>query len=317
MKTLANRTLSLFLLFTIVFSVVSLGNAAPAAAASTDFTITNGVLTKYNGSKNRVTIPSTVKSIGERAFEECTDIIEIIIPKSVTSIGRYAFEQCSGLTKITIPDSVTTIGNYAFDQCTGLKSVTISNNVKAIGIGTFNECDSLTKITIPDSVTTIGKQAFNGCTSLKSATISSSVKTIGLEAFEDCDELTISGYKNTAIQTYADKNRINFKSIGLGTFTLDTKTYTMTPRSSYTIGAKLVGGNGLTVKAYSSKNTVAKVTRVSSKEYKVTSLKVGTANIMFDIYDKNNKKLAHTYVKITVKRGINPSGSASKQVVKF
>ena len=316
MKTLANRTLSLFLLFTIVFSVVSLGNAAPAAAASTDFTITNGVLTKYNGSKNRVTIPSTVKSIGERAFEECTDIIEISIPKSVTSIGRYAFEQCSGLTKITIPDSVTTIGNYAFDQCTGLKSVTISNNVKAIGIGTFNECDSLTKITIPDSVTTIGKQAFNGCTSLKSATISS-VKTIGLEAFEDCDELTISGYKNTAIQTYADKNRINFKSIGLGTFTLDTKTYTMTPRSSYTIGAKLVGGNGLTVKAYSSKNTVAKVTRVSSKEYKVTSLKVGTANIMFDIYDKNNKKLAHTYVKITVKRGINPSGSASKQVVKF
>ena len=310
MKTLANRTLSLFLLFTIVFSVVSLGNAAPAAAASTDFTITNGVLTKYNGSKNRVTIPSTVKSIGERAFEECTDIIEISIPKSVTSIGRYAFEQCSGLTKITIPDSVTTIGNYAFDQCTGLKSVTISNNVKAIGIGTFNECDSLTKITIR-------KQAFNGCTSLKSATISSSVKTIGLEAFEDCDELTISGYKNTAIQTYADKNRINFKSIGLGTFTLDTKTYTMTPRSSYTIGAKLVGGNGLTVKAYSSKNTVAKVTRVSSKEYKVTSLKVGTANIMFDIYDKNNKKLAHTYVKITVKRGINPSGSASKQVVKF
>ncbi len=271
MKTHANRTLSLFLLFTIVFSMVGLGNTAPAAAASTDFTITNGVLTKYNGSKNCVTIPSTVKSIGERAFEECTDIIGITIPKSVTFIGRYAFEECSGLTKITIPDSVTTIG----------------------------------------------KQAFNGCTSLKSATISSSVRTIGLEAFEDCDELTISGYKNTAIQTYANKNKINFKSIGLGTFTLDTKTYTMTPRSSYTIGAKLIGGSGLTVKAYSSKSTVAKVTRVSSKEYKVTGLKVGTANIMFDIYDKNNKKLAHTYIKITVKRGVKPSGSSSKQVVKF
>ena len=98
---------------------------------------------------------------------------------------------------------------------------------------------------------------------------------------------------------------------------IQVKNPVMTPRSSYTIGAKLIGGNGLTVKVYSSKNTVAKVTRVSSKEYKVTGLKVGTANIMFDIYDKSNKKLAHTYVKITVKRGIKPYGSASKRVVKF
>nr|WP_319490022.1 leucine-rich repeat domain-containing protein [uncultured Caproiciproducens sp.] len=315
MKTCKCKILSLISLFTILFGMVQIGSAAPVAA-STDFMITNGVLTKYYGSKNCVTIPSTVKSIGEEAFNECTDMIEIIIPNSVTAIGRYAFEQCSGLKKVTIPNSVTSIGNYAFDQCTSLKSVTLSNNLKSIGIKTFNGCTSLTKITIPDNVTSIEKYAFEECTSLKSATISSSVKSIGLDAFDGCDDLTISGYQNTPIQTYAKKNGISFKSIGVGSLTLDTKNYTIAPKSSYTIGAKLVG-TGLTLKVNSSKSTIAKVVKVNSKEYKVTGLKVGTTYINFNVYDKSGKQLAHASVKIVVKRGVTSKGSSATQVAKF
>ena len=315
MKTCKRKILSLLLLFTMLFSIMQLG-CATSVAASTDFIITNGVLTKYNGSRNCVTIPSTVTSIGEQAFNECTDMTEIAIPNTVTAIGRYAFEQCSGLTKIIIPDSVTSIGNYAFDQCTSLKSVTISNNLKSIGISTFNECTSLTKIIIPDKVTSIGNYAFEGCTSLKSATISSSVKSIGRGAFYDCDNLTISGYQNTEIQTYATKNSISFKSLGLGTLTLDTKNCTITPKSSYTIGAKLIG-TGLALKTYSSASTVAKEVKVSSTEYKVTGLKVGTTYIMFNVYDKSGKQLAHTSVKIAVKRGVASTGSPIMQIAKF
>jgi hypothetical protein len=316
MKTISRKILSLFLLLAMLFSMTQLVSVPASADANTDFTVVNGVLTRYNGSKDRVAIPSTVTSIGELAFNECTDILEIAIPSSVTSIGRYAFEECSGLTKITIPDSVTAIGNYAFDQCTSLKSAVISNNVKSIGVRTFNECSNLTKITVPDSVTSIGNYAFADCTSLTSATISGSVKSIGLGAFDDCDKVTISGYTNTAIQTYASKNDITFKSLGTGTFTLDTKSYVIAPKNSYTIGAKLVG-TSLTVKAYSSNSTVAKVTKVSGTEYKVTALKVGTTYIMFDIYDKTGKKLGHASVKITAKRGTASSGNSSKQVVKF
>ena len=36
------------------------------------------------------------------------------IPNSVTSISEGAFEDCAALTSITIPDSVTSIDNYAF-----------------------------------------------------------------------------------------------------------------------------------------------------------------------------------------------------------
>ena len=45
------------------------------------------------------------------------------IPSSVTSIGNYAFYDCSGLTGIEIPSSVTSIGDLAFWFCSGLKDV--------------------------------------------------------------------------------------------------------------------------------------------------------------------------------------------------
>ena len=45
------------------------------------------------------------------------------IPKSVTSIEEGAFESCSGLTTITIPESVTSIGECAFADCENLRDV--------------------------------------------------------------------------------------------------------------------------------------------------------------------------------------------------
>ena len=40
------------------------------------------------------TIPSSVTSIGEKAFAHCTDLTSITIPNSVTSIGNGAFSHC-------------------------------------------------------------------------------------------------------------------------------------------------------------------------------------------------------------------------------
>lgn len=43
----------------------------------------------------------------------------------VTSIGDFAFESCTNLTKMTIPDSITTIGINAFAYCSVLALVDI------------------------------------------------------------------------------------------------------------------------------------------------------------------------------------------------
>lgn len=85
------------------------------------------------------------------------------IPDTVTSIGNRAFEFSQRLSSITIPNSVISIGNYAFFGCSRLSSITNSTNVMSIGDYAFFGCSRLTSITIPDTVTSIGGGAFFGC----------------------------------------------------------------------------------------------------------------------------------------------------------
>ena len=79
-------------------------------------------------------IPSSVTSIGDYAFDNCTSLTRIEIPSSVTSIGREAFEKCERLTSIEIPSSVTSIGWNAFAYCTSLTDV----EIQSIGAFKYN-----------------------------------------------------------------------------------------------------------------------------------------------------------------------------------
>ncbi len=85
---------------------------------------------------------STLDSIEEGAFANCTALAEINLPESITSIGRQAFENCSSLTSITIPQRVETIYEYAFSGCTGLTSITIPKSVSKIGGDAFSGCSN-------------------------------------------------------------------------------------------------------------------------------------------------------------------------------
>ena len=100
-------------------------------------------------SDNSYTIPESVTSIGDYAFESCTSLTSVTIGNSVTSIGGQAFYFCTNLTSITIPDSVTSIGGFAFASCTSLTSVTIPDSVTSIGDDAFISCDNLTNVTLP------------------------------------------------------------------------------------------------------------------------------------------------------------------------
>ena len=162
-----------------------------------------------------ITIPDSVTEIGEEAFEDCFSLTSVTIPDSVTEIGSYAFSGCRNLTSITIPDSVTEIGSSAFYGCSSLTSVTIPDSVTSIGELAFSVCSSLTSITIPDSVTSIGESAFRFCSRLTSVTIGDSVTEIGEEAFDDCFSLTsvTIGDSVTEIGDYAFLNCSRLTSV--------------------------------------------------------------------------------------------------------
>ena len=82
------------------------------------------------GNLKKVTLPSTLKSIGSDTFMQCTALTEIRIPASVTFLGHGAFNNCSSLKKITFEGGAPSIGrwdayynfnnqsNFIFSGCT-------------------------------------------------------------------------------------------------------------------------------------------------------------------------------------------------------
>jgi hypothetical protein len=159
------------------------------------YTIPNSVTTigdqAFNSCINltNVIIGSSVTTIGDQAFNSCISLANVTIGNGVTSIGNYAFNYCTSLANLTIPEGVTNIGNYAFNFCTLLASVTIPDSITSIEAGTFYACSSLTNVTIGAGVTNISFAAFGFCTSLVDIVIPGSVNNIGAYAFESCFNL--------------------------------------------------------------------------------------------------------------------------------
>ena len=137
----------------------------------------------------KTTIPNSVTSIGNSAFNGCSGLNTLTIPSSVTSIGEGAFAGCSGLTSVTIPNSISSIGNTVFNGCSGLTSVIIPNSVTSIGGWSFSGCSSLTSVTIPNSVTSIAEGAFWDCRALNEITCKADIPpTCGNNAFYRIDK---------------------------------------------------------------------------------------------------------------------------------
>ncbi|MBQ9665835.1 MAG: leucine-rich repeat domain-containing protein [Bacteroidaceae bacterium] len=130
-----------------------------------------------------------VTSIGEKAFEYCSDLTSMSIPESVTSIGKEAFRGSSSLTSVNIPNSLTEMDDGAFYGC-GITSVSIPGSVSFIASDAFNRCKNLTSVTISDGVTKIYSCAFYGCVNLYSIYIPKTIEDIYKDAFNGCKTLT-------------------------------------------------------------------------------------------------------------------------------
>ena len=118
----------------------------------------------------KVTLPNTLVTLGERTFEECSALTSIILGEKVTTIGDRAFKATKSLTTVELPNSVTTIVNDAF-QKSGIKYITIPENVTYIGKTAFGACTNLETITINAKNITIANYCARACANLKSVYI--------------------------------------------------------------------------------------------------------------------------------------------------
>ena len=117
----------------------------------------------FEGYKNMtgITIPDTVKYIGDRAFYQCENLATISLPDSVLTIGVECFAWCSSLSNIRLSESLTELPYYAFAGC-ALGDVVIPDSVTTLGAYVFYK-GGVTSVNIPAGITAIPSYAFYNC----------------------------------------------------------------------------------------------------------------------------------------------------------
>ncbi len=168
-------------------------------------------------------LPDSVKVIGECAFYECRNLINIALGGGAKDLGEKAFYKCSGLSMVFLgsydntaetqigKSSLESIGSNAFYGCTSLEEITIPDTVRSIGSYAFRrtgiwelsdsavyadkwlvgykENGGYSSLNIPDGTVGIAMYALYNCTTVSEVVIPDSVKIIGRSAFYNCTNL--------------------------------------------------------------------------------------------------------------------------------
>ena len=155
-----------------------------------------------------VTLPQTVKYIGDFAFYDCDKLTKVTLPDSVIEIGVGAFRSCELLNNVVLPSSLAEVADQLFWECPSLSDITFGNAVTVIGEGAFFDCDALTSIVIPETVKEVKASAFYGCDGLASITVPKTVTTVGDAAFANiaAEKVTFNAKSGSYFETYFAEN---------------------------------------------------------------------------------------------------------------
>lgn len=128
---------------------------------------------------NRITLPSTVKTVGASAFAGNPYIKEIIFEADSAAkvekveIGEMAFYKCTALEKVVLPTGLEEITSRMLYECTSLKEVNIPYTVAKINKAAFARCfvlDTVKFDATPDGVKAVNLTIESGSTNSTSST---------------------------------------------------------------------------------------------------------------------------------------------------
>ena len=136
-----------------------------------------------NTSISSVSLPSTVKSIGNYAFYKTSRLNKAVLNSGLETIGEYAFAE-SALADVEIPETVKSIENYTFYKTSKLNKAVLNSGLETVGEYAFAE-SALADIEIPETVKSIENHAFYKTSKLYKAVLNSGLETVGDYAFAE------------------------------------------------------------------------------------------------------------------------------------
>lgn len=169
-------------------------------------------------------IPETVRSFGDYAFDYSQNLENITIPAGLRSMGEYEPFYCAKSIKNF--DVATGNGYYASkDGCLYSKDLkklikyTIAGEDKSVTIdgstiindNAFYNSANLEEVVLKNSVSEIGYMAFYNCDKLSKLTIENSECKIN--DILNNSKVTICGYAASTADTYAKRNDLQFSKL--------------------------------------------------------------------------------------------------------
>ena len=145
----------------------------------------------YNTSISSITIPRTVKTIYNQAFEK-TNIQTVFVPNTLERIVATAFGYCPKLTEVVFETgSHADLGYAVFYHSPLLRRVVLPTNLVTLSRLLFSDCPSLSEVIIPTNLERIESDVFSVCKSLETLTLPATIKYISRSTNRSNLSLTI------------------------------------------------------------------------------------------------------------------------------
>lgn len=151
--------MTLLALVLALFALVLLHPTASAAEDEEELSganIQDGVLLGYYGTEGKITLPNTVTKINDDALKGNKKIVSVTIPGSVKDIGNNAFQGCPNLEEIIFTNPDKAINNLiirinAFQNCPKLTKCEIPARANQVVGNIFKGCTSLKEVKVNDN----------------------------------------------------------------------------------------------------------------------------------------------------------------------